>query len=110
MEKLLYDAIARVIIEPRYDVNWYEQPNPLQEALNRWCYDEKNIKKLVDLVAKKIDMEKFIEDVSNKVKEKFTWRTSDDMRMDLNKMVLDKMATKLADEELQKIKDKIFIE
>lgn len=104
MEDKLYEAIARVILQPFNDQYGNVQPSPLMGAVSNWANNKENREKIVKLVGEKIDMDILVNKVSENLKSDFHGWSSDSSNERLKDMVWQRLADKLADEKLEKIK------
>lgn len=104
MEDKLYEAIARVILQPFTDQYGNMQPSPLVGAISNWANNQENRDKLVKLVGKNINMDDLVAKVSEKLKYDFSGWSGDVNKEKLKNMVWEKLAEKLAEEKLAKMK------
>jgi hypothetical protein len=104
MEKALYDALARVLLQGTTDQYGYNIPSPLAVAMRD--YANENLEKIALLVAEKINIDELVEAVTKNILDKladtYMWRKEAKLP-DLEKMVLDKVAGLLAQKQLEEL-------
>lgn len=104
MEKELYKALALVLLESRKDQWGNDVESPLASAITKWAGDNRDdiaaaiIKNLgVDDLALKV-----ADNVTRELIKYSTWSTNSSSD-ELKKAVMEKVASKLADKELERI-------
>lgn len=104
MEKELYKALAAVLLEPRADQWGNIQQSPLKAAIDKWAYD--NREDIASVIVKKLGIEELAEKVSKRVIEDLSksssWQTNYE-KENLRKLVMEKVAQKLADKQIEKM-------
>ena len=105
MEKELYRALAEILLESRRDQWGNEVPSPLASAMSKWV--EENKEKIQTIILDKINKEEFSAKVVEKITKDLSWMSSNWNRNyekeKLQELVMQKLAEKLAEEELKKL-------
>jgi len=105
MEKELYKALALVLLEPRQDQYGNTIESPLKMAIEKWATD--NREDIASAIVKQLGVKELAERVSEQVVTELSKRSSWQANYEaeaLNKAVMDKVATKLAEKELKKLR------
>lgn len=105
MEKELYKALALVLLESRKDQYGNIIQSPLDSAMQKWASE--NREDIADVLIKKFKIEDFATLVSDKIVEELTKSNSWNKTYDIEKihnMILDKVSAKLAEQQLEKLK------
>ncbi len=108
MKNEMFDAMARIILREEQDNYGNIIPSPLKASLQQWSYNEDNIKKLTGLISKKIDIDELASNVAENIKKDFkdNWHGERETES-FKKMVLEKLAEKIAKEKMDEIKEDI---
>lgn len=111
MEKELYNALARVLLEPQND-QWNNIiASPLQVAIEKWANE--NQKKIIDKLLEKITVEKLADVVGERLKDAIGANVStrylsgydrESYQQKLNDKILEKVVEILAQEKLKELK------
>ena len=105
METSLMKALAMVLLEPRTDQWGNKIESPLSEAITKWAYDKRD--DIASAIVKNLGVEVLAEKVALKTVEELVKNSSWSKNFEAEKMqnlVNDKIATKLAEQQLAKLK------
>lgn len=105
MEKELYNALALVLLQNTKDQWGNEVQSPLMSALSRWA--EENKETIQVIILDKIHKDEFSDEIVKKITKDLSWMSSDWNRNytkeKLQDLIMQKLAEKLAEEELNKL-------
>ena len=106
MEKELYKALALVLLEERTDQWGNRIESPLKRAIEKWANDRRE--DIASAIIKKLGVEELADKVSKRIVEDLSkstsWSTNYDSE-NLKKIVMEKVAQKLAEKELEKLQN-----
>lgn len=112
MEEKLYEALAKVLLQSSQDQWGNIVQSPLSSALQKW--GDENKLKIADIILSKLTVEKLADEVEKRVKDAISIGSTDrylsgydreNYQKKLNDLILDKVATMLAQKKLKEFEE-----